>query len=158
MGGGVMDYYPVADYRPATVQCILESAVRRDVPANVLLAIAEIEGGKEGEIKRNTNGSFDFGRWQINSVHLQELSRYGVAPEVAKYYLVRDGCYGAEMAAYRLKRCLVEGKDKDFWERAACYHSKTPKNNAIYRAKLKPVASRWAQWLSTHYEVRMVNP
>lgn len=155
-----MDYYPVEDYRPASIECVLSSSVRRDVPANVLLALAQIEGGKEGMVKPNTDGSFDFGRWQINSVHLQELSDYGVPPQVAKYYLVRDGCYGADFAAYRLQRCLNDPKaqKKDFWERAACYHSKTPKLNAIYREKLKPVARQWADWLSTHYQVREIRP
>lgn len=149
-----MDYYAVEDYRPATIQCVLEASVRRDVPANVLLGIAQIEGGKEGMVKPNANGSFDFGRFQINSIHLKELARYGVSQDVAKYYLVRDGCYSAEMAAYRLKRCLVENPGKEFWERAACYHSRTPKFNVIYREKLKPVALRWADWLSKNYQVR----
>lgn len=149
-----MDYYAVEDYRPATIQCVLESAIRRNVPANALLGIAQIEGGKEGMVKPNSNGSFDFGRFQINSIHLKELERYGVSQDVAKYYLVRDGCYGAEMAAYRLKRCLEKDPKKEFWERAACYHSKTPKLNAIYREKLIPVALQWADWLSKNYQVR----
>lgn len=151
-----MDYYPVQDYRPATMECVLASSVKRNVPANVLLAIADIERSKEGDVRRNKNGSFDFGRWQINSVHLKELASYGVSPEVARYYLTRDGCYGADFAAYRLQRCLVDPKlrDKDFWERAACYHSVTPEYNAIYRGKLKPLAKRWGDWLSTHYQVQ----
>ena len=151
--------YPVQDYRPATIECVLDTAVRRNVPANVLLAIVQVEGAHEGQVKSNTNGSFDFGRWQINSVHLGALAGYGVPVEKAKYYLTRDGCYGADFAAYRLQQCLSWKQDtKDFWERAACYHSKTPTRNAIYKAKLKPIALRWADWLSAHYQVREIKP
>ena len=151
--------YAVQDYRPATIECVLDSAVRRNVPANVLFAIVQIEHAREGQVKANKDGSFDFGRWQINSVHLEELAGFGVSPEKAQYYLTRDGCYGADFAAYRLQRCFSWKKDtKDFWERAACYHSKTPARNAIYREKLKPIALRWADWLSTHYVVREIKP
>lgn len=154
-----MDYH-VQDYRVATIECVLDSSVRRNVPANVLLAIVQIEGAKEGLIRKNKNGSFDFGRWQINSVHLEEMARFGVSAEVAKYYLTRDGCYGADFAAYRLQRCLNDPsrKKKEFWERAACYHSKTLELNLVYQEKLKPLARRWADWLSTRYQVREIQP
>lgn len=147
--------YAVADYRPATIECVLASAVKRDVPANVLLAIAQIEGGKEGLVKTNANGSYDFGRWQINSVHVEEMAEYGVSPEVFRYYVLHDGCYGADFAAYRLQRCFNNPKwaNRDVWEKAACYHSKTPSKNAIYRAKLKPPARAWADWLEANYPV-----
>lgn len=155
-----MDYYPVMDYRPATVECVLVSSVQRNVPANIMLAIAQIEGGKEGTVKSNKDGSFDFGRFQINSVHLKELSDYGVPPEVAKHYLTNDGCYSADYAAYRLQRCFNDSslKGKGFWTRAACYHSKTPKFNAIYQEKLKPAAMHWADWLSRNFKVREIQP
>ena len=153
-----MDYYPVEDYRPVTIQCVLEASVRRDVPANVLLAIAQIEGGKEGTVKSNKDGSFDFGRFQVNSVHLKELSEYGVSADVAKHYLTHDGCYSADYAAYRLQRCFSDrsNKGKDFWTKAACYHSKTPSLNATYQEKLRPAAMSWAEWLSRNFKVREI--
>lgn len=154
-----MDYYPVQDYRPATIECVLDSAVRRNVPANFMLAIAQIEGGKEGTVSPNTNGTADFGKWQINSIHLKELANYGVPPATARYYLTWDGCYSADYAAYRLQRCLAEpAAGRDIYHRAACYHSKTPKFNDIYAKKLKPLSIKWANWLSSHYQVKEIHP
>ena len=155
-----MDYYPVDGYRPATMQCVLESAVKRNVPANVLLGIYEVEGGKQGMVKQNTNGSYDLGQWQVNTIHLDEFKRYGVDRNVAIYALKNDGCYSADYAAYRLQICLNDKrlKDRDFWERAACYHSRTPVHNAVYRTKLRPAAERWEKWLSTHYTVKVIQP
>ena len=156
-----MDVYPVqvSDYRPATVECVVATAIRRQVPANVLLALGSLENGREGLAKRNSNGTWDFGFWQINSSHLQELYKAGVAPAVASRALMMDGCYGAEMAAYRLQRCLAWNPAvNDLWTRAACYHSKTPAKNLVYRNKLIPMAQRWAVWLGQNFTTREIAP
>lgn len=160
MGGVLMDYYPVVDHRPVTMQCVLNAAIQRNVPANVLLAIEQIEGGSLGLAKPNKNGTLDFGPWQINSTHLKELSDYGVPKEVSKYYLMHDGCYGAEYAAYRLQKCFADPdlQGKGFWTRAACYHSKTPKYNLIYQGKLRPLSEKWGAWLSQHFTVKEIQP
>ncbi len=149
-----MNYFPVEEYRPASFECIIESSIRRNVPANVMLAIAQIEAGKEGLELKNKNGSFDFGRMGINSKHLEELKRYGVDVEVAKKALKFDGCYNIEMSAYLVQKHLSANNGKDFWTKAANYHSKTPSKNAVYKAKLIPRAEKWANYLTYYYSVK----
>lgn len=46
------DFYA---FRPATVKCVIEAANKQAVPANLLLALASIEGGKNGQEVLNTN-------------------------------------------------------------------------------------------------------
>lgn len=149
-----MDYFPIQE-RPVTLQCIVESSIKREVPANVMLALLETEGAAANTVKKNKDGSYDFGRWQLNSVHLEDLKPYAPA-EFVKYAWLHDGCYATDMAAFLLQRCLRTYKSSDFYTRAACYHSKTPSKNAIYRAKLVPAAQRWANWLSANYQVRII--
>lgn len=43
------------------VTCSIQAATRFDLPANLILAVAEQEGGQVGECVRNLNGSYDLG-------------------------------------------------------------------------------------------------
>jgi hypothetical protein len=139
------DFYA---YRPATVQCVVEAAVKRGVPANVLLAVASIEHGKNGQMVRNANGSYDISHFQINtSTFRAELQPYGVKLEDLQW----RGCYNAEIAGFLLAKRLNEPGTGDFWTKAANYHSKTPKYNLIYRTKLIQLSTEWANWLRYTY-------
>ena len=51
--------------------CSVIAAVKYDVPANIILAVAEIEGGKPGRYVENTNGTYDVGTMQFNTAYLQ---------------------------------------------------------------------------------------
>ena len=39
----------------------------------------------------------------------------------------------------------------DLWTKAANYHSRTPRFNAVYRADLMRRATRWADWLEARF-------
>ena len=65
------------------------------------------------------------------------------------------GCYNAEIAAFLLGKRLSEPGQQDFWTKAANYHSKTPKYNAIYRKKLVALSTEWANWLQNSYSVKV---
>jgi hypothetical protein len=145
------DFYA---FKPATVECVVQAAAKQAVPANVLLAIASIEGGKNGEIIRNKNGSADISHFQINTdTYRTELAPYGVR----LYDLQWRGCYNAEIAAFLLGKRLREPGKQDFWTKAANYHSKTPQFNAIYRKKLVALSAEWANWLQQRYSVVKVS-
>jgi hypothetical protein len=132
--------------RQEMVSCALSAALAYDVPANILLAIAEKEAGKPGLWVKNSNGSFDVGALQFNTNYLRDLSRFGVsAADVAA-----PGCYPFLLAAWRIRGHLRHDSG-DVWERAANYHSRTPRYNAVYRADLMRRASRWTVWLDNHF-------
>ncbi len=137
-------------YHPATIECVIESAMRQAVPANVLLGIASIEMGKNGDKLNNTNKSQDLGHFGINTIHFQPgepLAKAGIRPED----VATRGCYNAEVAAWLLRRSLNEQKGSGFWVWAANYHSVTPKVNAIYRKKLIRYSEQWGRWLQYRY-------
>jgi len=151
-----MDYYPVKEYRAASIECVLQSAVNRNVPANVLLGIGQHEAGKEGSAIRNKNGSFDLGRAGINTVHLKEIAEMGVPVATAVHYLRYDGCYNYDMAAFLLKRHLVRCKS-DFWTCVGNYHAQysiLPEANRRYQGLIKPLAAEWGKYLSQNYTVK----
>jgi hypothetical protein len=128
------------------VSCALGAALAYDVPANILLAVAEKEAGKPGQWVRNSNGSFDVGALQFNTTYLRDLTRYGIsAADVAA-----PGCFSFLLAAWRIRGHLHKDTG-DVWTRAANYHSRTPRYNAVYRADIMRRASRWTTWLDTHF-------
>lgn len=140
---------PIADL-PAPLQervvCAVSAAVKYQVPANIVLAVAAKEGGKPGQWVRNANGTYDVGPMQFNTAYLRELARYGItADDVAA-----KGCYSFELAAWRLRGHIKNDKG-DLWTRAANYHSRTPRYNTSYRADLRVKAAEWAKWLEARF-------
>lgn len=139
----------VADLPPLEkerIVCSISSAVKYEVPANIVLAVAEKEGGKPGQWVRNTNGTHDVGPMQFNTAYLRDLERYGItANDVAA-----AGCYSFDLAAWRLRMHLRNDKG-DIWTRAANYHSRTPQFNVVYRADLMKKAAKWADWLEARF-------
>jgi hypothetical protein len=136
---------------PATLNCIIEAANRQQIPANILLAISSIESGKNGQSVRNRNGSVDLGHFQINTIHWNQngaLAKLGVKREDVQW----RGCYNAEIAAYLLRLVINENTNQDYWTKVANYHSKNPSANNRYRAKLIPLASDWAKFLTNQYQ------
>ncbi|HCM7206540.1 TPA: transglycosylase SLT domain-containing protein [Salmonella enterica subsp. enterica serovar Typhimurium str. D23580] len=128
------------------VVCSITAAVKYEVPANIVLAVAEQEAGKPGQWVENTNGTQDVGPMQFNTAYLAELRKYGItAQDVA-----RGGCYSYDLAAWRLRGHLRNDQG-DIWTRAANYHSRTPQYNAIYRASLIKRAGKWENWLVARF-------
>ena len=135
---------------PASINCVIEAAVRQGVPANVMLAIASVEGGANGQFVRNKNGSYDMGHFQLNTMHFDEqgiFKRAGINQHDAAW----RGCYNAELAAWMVRKHLGAPGNQSYWVRVANYHSATPKFNLIYRSKLVPLAERWGRWLQKNY-------
>ncbi|TMU71217.1 transglycosylase SLT domain-containing protein [Hydrogenophaga intermedia] len=128
------------------VVCSISAAVKYEVPANIVLAVAEKEGGKPGQWVRNSNGTHDVGPMQFNTTYLRDLARYGItADDVAA-----AGCYSFDLAAWRLRMHIRNDKG-DLWTKAANYHSRTPQYNAVYRADLMRKAVKWADWLEARF-------
>jgi hypothetical protein len=134
------------------VACSIIAALDYQIPANIMLAVAEIENGKPGHSSKNTNGTSDYGPMQFNTVYLAELRKYGITQKD----ISGTGCYPYQLAAWRLRRHIVNDTGSDLWARAANYHSYTPKFNAVYRARLIRLADKWANWLAARFKTRDV--
>ena len=140
---------PVADLPPQLqerVVCSITAAVKYQIPANIVLAVAEKEAGKPGQWVRNTNGTHDVGPMQFNTAYLRDLAGYGITPDD----VAAAGCYAFDLAAWRLRQHIKKDRG-DLWTRAANYHSRTPQYNATYRADLLVKSRRWADWLEARF-------
>ncbi|MDR4470799.1 MAG: muramidase, partial [Nitrospira sp.] len=113
---------------------------------NIVLAVAEKEGGKPGQWVKNTNGTYDVGPLQFNTAYLKELKSYGITAADVE----QAGCYPYELAAWRLRSHILHDRG-DLWTRVANYHSRTPRHNARYRRAVMRMAAKWAEWLSARF-------
>lgn len=135
------------------VVCSIAAATKYEVPANIVLAVAEKENGRPGQWVRNSsNGSYDVGPLQFNTNYLRDLGRYGITAE----HVAAAGCYSFDLAAWRL-RMHIKNDRGDLWTRAANYHSRTPRFNQVYRADLMIRAAKWANWLTARYPTHDVS-
>jgi hypothetical protein len=123
--------------RHARADCIDDAAARHRVNAAVLRAIGWQESRLRPEaLASNADGSIDIGAFQINSVHLPELSRHGIDRAA-----LGDGCVSAEVAAWHYRR-QVDALG-DTWLAVGAYHSRTSVRAAWYANQIAAILDRW---------------
>jgi hypothetical protein len=121
----------------ARADCIDDAAARHQVNAYVLRAIGWQESGLQpAAVGHNANGSVDVGAFQINSVHLSELGRYGIARDT-----LADGCVSADVAAWHYRRQIE--RLGDGWPAVGAYHSRTAAHAAWYANQIAAILMRW---------------
>ena len=149
---GEVTVHPPHELGPAWVVCAVSAAAEYRVPANILLAVAQQEGGQVGQWVANANGSHDVGVMQFNTAYIATLSPFGIEPQD----VAQSGCYPYRLAAWRIRQHLRTDSG-DIWTRVANFHSRTPALTAAYRDQVITKAAIWAQWLSkraTVYDMR----
>jgi Tfp pilus assembly protein PilV len=121
----------------AHADCIDDAAARHQVNALILRAIGWHESRLQpAALGRNADGSTDLGAFQINSVHLTELGRYGIDRAA-----LADGCTSAEVAAWHYRRQVDQHGDG--WQAVGAYHSRTPARAAWYANQIAALLMRW---------------
>lgn len=116
-------------------RCMIAAASRYHLPVILLQAVLKTENGKRGIISNNSNGSYDIGSAQINSIHLPELARLGISREV----LLADDCLNVHVGAWILSRDIGTSTPADggkFWKRVGDYNSATPLFNHAYQLRI----------------------
>lgn len=111
-------------------QCVSAASQRYGVHPQLIQAVMRTEGGTTGKISRNTNGSYDMGLMQINSIHLPELAKMGITRD----QVINDECTNIFVGTYKLRQAIDGGAD--FWTGVARYHSKTPSKARKYLARV----------------------
>lgn len=128
---------------PKLAGCISRAASHYDLPEPLVWLILDVEGGVEGTVSRNTNGTEDLGPMQINTIWLPEIqSAYDEPVEKLKARLVNDGCFNIAMGTWIL-RLSIDSAGGDIWRGIAWYHSRTPSHAHRYLDRVLKTAERW---------------
>ncbi|WP_052331243.1 lytic transglycosylase domain-containing protein [Vibrio parahaemolyticus] len=113
-------------------QCVSYSSQYFRINSNVIKAIILVEGGKSGTMSRNSNGTYDMGVMQINTIHLPDIQRK--YPTVTWRDVAYDPCVNIGIGTWILSKRLKE--TNDYWVGVGNYHSKTPKYRNRYLKKI----------------------
>lgn len=115
--------------------CIMMAAHTHSVPPAVLIGIYRAERGRVGQEVSNTNGSFDLGPMQINTLWIPELAkRWKVSEKKAREAVRDDTCTNVNVAAWILRKHLDETKNLS--KALQYYHSRTPKFGKKYKKRV----------------------
>lgn len=119
--------------------CIDEAASYHSVNPYILRAIAYQESSMRSWIvHRNIDGSVDIGMLGINSVHLKELSKFGIGPSH-----LADPCLAAYVGAWMYRKKVQ--KFGNTWNAVGAYHSETPSLMSAYATKIKAIVDNWSR-------------
>jgi hypothetical protein len=119
----------------ALAACLMAASSTYQVPPAVMIGIMQVEGGKVGEQSSNTNGTYDLGPMQVNTIWMPKLARYWhVTPSVAKQWVRDDGCVNVHVSAWILKQKIAE--TGNLFRGIAHYHSATPGKGYGYASKV----------------------
>lgn len=115
--------------------CIFAAAQTYAVPPSVVLGVLHVEGGKAGMASPNTNGTYDLGPMQINTIWIPQLARYwGVSSATAIRMVRDDACVNVGVGAWILRSKMNE--TGSLYKGIAYYHSATPHLGGAYRQKV----------------------
>lgn len=117
----------------AAPDCLSQAADFHNVNETVLRAIAWHESrNKSWLVLRNSNNTYDLGLMGINSVHLDELSRFGIGPKS-----LLDPCISAFVGAWKYSKKI--SRHGNNWKAVGAYHSETPHLRDAYIRKIHDI-------------------
>ncbi len=111
----------------------LEAATRFRINPLLLAAVVKHESGETCMANRNTDGSYDLGRAQINTIHAEELyERKGIKLSD----IACDDRTNSNIGAWHLRNKIVEGNG-DPWVGVGRYHDKRSRYAVPYIKKVR---------------------
>lgn len=131
-------------------QCTLQASKYYNVSPYLVQTLLQTEGGVKGSKVKNTNGTYDYGPMQINTIWVNELKRIENV-DVNMVKLQNDICYNIYIGSWILSH-KIEDAGGDPWKGLGNYHSKTTKYHNIYMKRAvkayKQIVGHWARTLN----------
>jgi hypothetical protein len=119
------------DAMPVPLHCINEAAIAYHLPAQLMIAILQVERGKVGQIVKNKKGSYDIGPAQINSAWLPTLKAYGITQTQLQF----DPCINIKVGAWIAAKAIAN--ENNLLAGIGDYHSHTSQYNHAYSQKIR---------------------
>jgi hypothetical protein len=122
---------------PAVADCYDDAGEYHQVNHWVLRAFAQQESGNNPKlIHKNSNSSLDFGLTGINSIHLNNLSKFGITERE-----LLDGCVSIYVRGWLYRQKMA--KYGNTWEAVGATHSETPRYRDAYIAAIQKILRKW---------------
>jgi hypothetical protein len=136
------------------VECINQAAMIYHVPATLIISVLKVEGGRNGMAKPNSNGTYDYGPMQINTIWLSKIKPYGYTKETLQF----NPCANVYVGTWILSQRIADSPD--FWRGVGAYHSYTRSENVPYQRKVWNIYKMLYRYLAdpTQSQVAHFNP
>jgi len=110
--------------------CWESAGAKFGIHPQLLYAIAKTESGlRPSAINRNTNGSYDIGLMQINSIWLPQLRRYGITEDQ-----LWEPCLNIHVGAWVLAQNIRQVGNS--WNAVGAYNSSKPATRLRYAQRV----------------------
>lgn len=118
----------------ANAFCFQDAGEYYGISPQLLWSIAKTESNfNPSAINRNSNGSYDYGVMQINSIWAKKLG--------STWNALSDPCTNVKIGAWILAQCI---QDYGYtWRAVGCYNSRTPSKGDQYAAKVFRVLNEY---------------
>ncbi len=136
-------------------RCEDKATTEHKVDASLLMAILDVERGRKGTVTYNTsNGSYDLGPGQVNTIQFEEWWFKKEYPTVTWRELSTNTCLNLEVAGRVLKQRIKELKSgESIWNAVGHYNSKTKKYKIAYLQKVMKAYRLRAEKYGTGYRL-----
>lgn len=138
--------------------CAIRAGRYYNVSPYLIQTVLQIEGGVKGSKVRNSNGTYDYGPMQINTIWINELKRMENI-SVDKNRLINDVCYNIHIGAWIIATRINE-VNGDVWRGVGNYHSKTPQHHNRYlgnaRKAYSQIISHWSRTLGVNQDTASI--
>jgi soluble lytic murein transglycosylase-like protein len=114
-------------FHDVPIRCINEAAVSYAIPAELIMAIIFVEGGRNGIAMHNTNGTYDYGVMQINSSWSRKAAQKGADTYALQY----DACENVMIGTWILSQ-NIHATPGNLVQAVGNYHSHSPWLNYQY--------------------------
>tara|TARA_B100000749_G_scaffold280352_1_gene276110 strand:- start:1991 stop:2446 length:456 start_codon:yes stop_codon:yes gene_type:complete len=113
-------------------KCVRFNSEYFNVPELAIKAILDVEGGKMCTVSKNSNGSYDLGLMQINTINLPYIQEQ--YPEITAEDIACKPCLNITAGTWLLSQRIRE--ENDVWKGIGHYHSRTPKYRDRYLKRI----------------------
>lgn len=135
------EFVPYGKLDATAIQCIHASAQKHQVPESLLHAFIKKEDGTMGQCVRNTNGTYDCGLAQINTVWAKEFAQYNVSYQ----HVASDACLNVDAQGYIVRK--MYNLKQDWFKTIVSYNigpnNWTPNRYAIGHKYATDVVKYW---------------
>lgn len=113
-------------------KCVRFNSEYFHVPELAIKAILDVEGGRMCTVSKNSNGSYDLGLMQINTINLPYIQEQ--YPDITAEDIACKPCLNITAGTWLLSQRIRE--ENDVWKGIGHYHSRTPKYRDRYLKKI----------------------
>lgn len=125
------------------IECINKAAITYHVPATLIVSVLLTENGRAGSATWNTNGTYDYGPMQINTIWLNKIKPYGITKDDIQY----NACTNVWVGTWILSQRIADSNNLSYG--VGSYNSYSLPQNYRYSNKVSTKYQQLQRYLSS---------